>query len=572
MLWSPSWKSALYHTLIWIEYLIFYFISREIIRARNGYQMMIGGLTLIFLLIGIPAFLEYCSFQYFGGATQIGMRFSKYGEQVVSFFPLVLVGILRYSKKRFLIGLFVISILWLFIISTLGRTNLLLFTGECAAILGIIFIFKRFHRYRLKALKAALTLLLIPVPAHLVTFFTSDPGIPIIKRMSDAKGISYSGNFRKLMYSVSFEMFAAHPLTGIGAGNFGIQFNNYRMSYAVKNPTDVNLMTAENELAERSHSEYIQILAELGIPGLLIFAAFLIGIVLLAVESLKSFRRISLFQIAALTGVFAFLLSSMISSFSFRLMQNGLVFFFVLAVAAKLSFRSKSDKTKSEEIQLSANGLKLGYAMGMIACISLAGYCLSRAMSSYYTNQALQTGNFQQAEQYFVKAARLDNENPDLHFVYGARLIGEKNYAEAAEHFQKEIRLGRATATDYAYLAMAQNLSENPSGAEKTFADAAKLYPFSPFVRTRYAAILNGNGKSAEAENELAAARKINLRETNTWWKLINDGSKAAQREAFGNDDFIEIPDMPDGGCFRIILAERRIKYGLEEPEIKFDN
>ena len=116
------------------------------------------------------------------------------------------------------------------------------------------------------------------------------------------------------MTTLSFEMFKANPVVGAGADNFGMEVNKYREIYGANNPDDINLKASENELPERSHNEYLQILAELGVVGLLIFVAFLFGIGLMLIIAFR--RRASLITIGSLIGVFMFLASSLVSSYS----------------------------------------------------------------------------------------------------------------------------------------------------------------------------------------------------------------------------------------------------------------
>lgn len=566
--WSLSWKAAVYHTLIWLEYLIFYLIVRHVISIKDGFRTLIGFTVFVFVLIALPAIIEYCSFIIYAGSTTLGIRFAKYGEQVITLMPLIFAVILRFNGKRFALGAYTVTVLWLFVLSTLSRTSLLLCLAGIAAIIFLVFSLRQFHKYRRKTatiiLIAAFTTLLI----HSLSFLAEKPNVPIIARVSDNEGISYSNNFRKLMTLVSFEIFKSHPFTGVGADNYGIAFNEYRAIYADKNPNDVNLKVAENEIAERSHNEYLQILTELGIVGGIIFLFFLSSIVIMFFHAARHYRKFSLIPIAALIGAMLFLSSSLVSSYSFRLIQNGFVFFFVLAVAAKYLLK---DKPNSRQISVPTNYFKVACCVGIISCFLLALYCSMRAASVHYAHKVGELTDLEQAIPLYDKSFWLDELNPDAHFDFGINLLNAGLYNEAAQQFRQSIDIGRAPSSSYSYLSTAQYLAGDVTSAENTITEALKLYPFSPFVRTRYAYFLQLNGKNLEAEQQLNNARQIDRKQANSWWSLINDGIQPTTEKVFRNkDDFTPVMDLVPGDSLAAVRAEREIRFPSEKIQFNF--
>lgn len=570
MAWSASWKSALYHTLIWTQYLIFYLVARRVLNLQNGYKNFVTLLTIIFVIVSVPAIIEYCALTVFGGDSSLGVRYAKYGEQINAIFPLIAVGVLRLNGTRFAVGLLAVTTFWLFIVCTFSRTNLILFICGAAAIAATVFVFNRFHKYRFKTALAAIALIAAPLLLHSLVLPGDDLKAPIVTRITNKAETIGSGNFRKFMWAVSLEMFRTNPIAGVGAANFGLNLNDYRANYARRNPTDVNSAVAENQLPERSHNEYLQILAELGIVGGLIFMWFLSGIGLMFVDAFKRRRHISLFPFAALLGTALFLLSSVVTSYSFRLMQNGLVFFFVLAVAAKFFFDSQTPQKRSDKLTISPRLINFGCTLGTVACLLLAINCLMRASSAYYSGQALTQPNVEQAAPYFETAFRLDDENPSPHFDYAVNLLRVQRYDEAAQHFRQSIKRQRATSIDYSYLATAQTLSGDLQGAEKTMARAVEVFPRSAFARMRYADLLQRNGKNDLSLNERVIARQFDKKQAQGWWNLITEGASKAAQISFQDADSADAPIYlsPQTGL-RTILSERERLYPNEE--IKFD-
>ena len=77
-------------------------------------------------------------------------------------------------------------------------------------------------------------------------------------------------SFRPLLWRKTIEMVREHPLRGVGAGNFVVEFPRFEHQAAAK---------------PHAHNDALQVLAELGLPGLLAYLALLgaIGFALLSV-------------------------------------------------------------------------------------------------------------------------------------------------------------------------------------------------------------------------------------------------------------------------------------------------
>ncbi len=563
MAWAQSWKSALHHTLVWSMYLIFYLIVRHLINGDRNYGRLVTMLTVSFVLISIPAVIEYCAFLAFGGSSTLGLRYAKYGEPINTILPLLIAGTLRLSGRRFALGAAAVVALWLLIFCTFGRINVILFLAGLIAVAAAVFVFKQFHRYRRKMAFIVLTIILAPLPLHLFLLFASAPEIVAVSRFAGNEVTNSSKNFRKLMNSLSLEMFLANPVTGIGADNFGQQVNNYRASYALENPGDVNLANAENEIPERAHNEFLQVSTELGSVGGLILLWLLGSILLMAFRAFRDSKK-SLIPLAALIGTSLFLASSVVSSYSFRFVQNGFFFFFVLAVGARFLLKEKG----IPEIKpLTAGSLRLGYAFGIAICLTLLSCNIVRVTAVYLSERANNVSSYGAAAEFLNAAVRLDNENANIERSWGMRLIHEARFADAAPHLERSIDLGLARSVDFSYLATAQALANDIPAAEKTFERAANLYPRSTFVLTRYAAILKTNGKEIESAKALLHARQINKREANTWWLVLTESPTAASIKASGSEDYSAVMDLKPLDALYAVVREREIR----NPEEKFN-
>lgn len=562
--WAGSWRSTIHHTFVWAEYLIFYIAVRQFLdRGEYRRLMMVPAGSLLFL--AVLAVAAYLTYTFLGTGTTLGIVYAKYGEQVNTVFPLLIAGVVTLKGKRFRIAAAALAVIWLLIFCSFSRTNLGLFTLSASAVGLLIFAFKRFNGYRLRYAMLVGVFVAVTLPFNfLFPYLAGDPASLTAERLSDTSSIGGSNDFRKLMIGISSEMIFAHPVVGIGADNFGFSVNRYRAAYSAKNPNDPTLAQAESELPERAHNEFLQITAELGLVGLSIFMWFVAGIGVMAVRAFKRIRTASLFPFAAMTGIFAFLASSLVTSYSFRLQQNGLVFFFVLAVASRLIFgRGRSSNSLAA---FRTSHLRIAAVAGITACFVLLAYTSVRVASVAYTTRANFTADPARAAEYYETAMYLDSEDPEAAYFYGLRLMEKGEYEPAVELLKRSIAIGKAPSADFSYLASAQELGGDLKGAELTFAEAAALYPRSPFVLTRYAVLLKKNGDLDGAEREFALARSIDLKQANSWWVMIAESPQAATERALKDNTFAALMDLRPQTSMYAVKAEREIRH----PEEKF--
>ena len=568
-LWADSWKSAIHHSLVWLLFFTFFLIVRAILETRNGFRDL--GITLLAALVifSIGAIAGYVSFLVFGGENSLGIRHAKYGEQINTILPLLIVSVIRLKGRQFWIGVLSVATVWLLIYCSLGRINLLLFVIGFLATSTLIFALPRFHRYRMKIAFVALAVIIAPIPLQLFSLFSASSAPLVAQRLGDQESLTSSNNFRKLMIGVSLEMIRSHPLAGLGADNFGFEVNEYRKAYAQKHPDDPALNEAEDTIPERAHNEFLQIFAELGIVGVGIALWIVAGLGLMAVRAVQQLGHRSLFGPAAIIGIGLFCVSALVSSFSFRLIQNGFVFFFVLAVAAKILMRG--DEQQPQSPSSSKINIRAYSAVGLAACLILAAYWSIRLYSSYLSVEANYTQDFDQATSLYTLAAKLDDENPDARNNHGMRLFQEKRYSEAVPLLSEAIHIGRGRSVDFSFLSSAQILSRDDIGAEITMADALKLYPQSVFVLARYAHLLELNGRTTESTKMLDRAKRLDRREANAWWAFLNEGSNAAAAKALKNkDEFKPLMDLKPLSAVYAVRIEREIRYPEEKLQVNF--
>lgn len=152
-----------------------------------------------------------------------------------------------------------------FLVTLIGTTLAASRGGFLGFVAGFVFLLSRTHR-RIRNLAIA-SVLVLPI------IFLS-PASPIHRLMRPGYGSQRAEYGRKVVWKAGMAMVQAHPVIGIGLGNWLAVLSSYR------DPRDEPVVSL-------AHNTYIDIAAGLGLPGL---AAFL-GVLLAVLVTLESARR-----------------------------------------------------------------------------------------------------------------------------------------------------------------------------------------------------------------------------------------------------------------------------------------
>jgi O-antigen ligase/Flp pilus assembly protein TadD len=127
--------------------------------------------------------------------------------------------------------------------------------------------------------------------------------------------------FRMELWRKTLEMAGEHPLAGVGAGNFPVQFPRFERLQAAK---------------PHAHDDSLQMLAELGVPGLLIFLALFVSLALLLWRAQSSGDRARSALVAGLLGLLVAFVVAGLFEVPFALGATGLCFAWLLGLAGVL--------------------------------------------------------------------------------------------------------------------------------------------------------------------------------------------------------------------------------------------
>ena len=154
----------------------------------------------------------------------------------------------------------------------------LMFTHDRMAFLGIVFVFGASLWFRLIPVRAPL------IVALCLSIFVAPFIIPAtyLERVFSIdnykKSVSISSRWGLLKAGLG--MFADHPLTGVGAGNFGATLmKEYPFTLAAK--TVIWIRDAEDSTIsdhdQAAHNMYVEVASETGVFGLIVYMIFIFG-------------------------------------------------------------------------------------------------------------------------------------------------------------------------------------------------------------------------------------------------------------------------------------------------------
>lgn len=170
-----------------------------------------------------------------------------------------------------------------------------------------------------------------PVPAQTPAQTSAPTPVPTVKKtevLSSEQSYNLnmiSLNERKWLRGAAWNMFKAHPLTGVGVGKFGSLYNEYKPPGAPK----------MSYVSVKAHNQYLEILAETGIIG---FIAFLIlfgyGVFIVTFAFIHNFDSSVKYTIL---GFFASVIAMSVQGYSFGVLYHN--YFWVILGLTYAAFR-----------------------------------------------------------------------------------------------------------------------------------------------------------------------------------------------------------------------------------------
>jgi O-antigen ligase len=249
---------------------------------------------------------------------------------------------------------------------------------------------------------------------------------------------------RLLVWKISFHHFLQHPVMGSGYGAFKESYMKWQIEYLEKHPGFVNQTILNQQVSNVSgwvktaYNEYLEILVEQGVIGLVIFSLFIINI-------LGNFFRkndtYSVFPIYAFLIVVAILILALFS-YPFYSLPNLLLFFFAIAVIDVYATNPVNDNSAVSGGGLSARLIAILPIMGFLLLASFL-VNLTRSYNSYALAK-----QFKEQEDDYEKALPLYQEcystlrfDPVYLLDYGICFYDSGQHQEAYKEISAAMKL-----------------------------------------------------------------------------------------------------------------------------------
>ncbi|MBC7221465.1 O-antigen ligase family protein [Candidatus Bipolaricaulota bacterium] len=300
--------------------------------------------------------------------------------------------------------------------------------------------------------------------------------LPVITPLSAVRDLwaRKSGAIRAWDWWVGYEMWKDYPLFGIGLGGYKIYFVPYKPKF-LASPRGAGYAFPFPR-ADQAHNEYVQVAAELGTFG---FLVFLSGLALLAHLGLGRLSRLDnsqkKWELLLLGGGLITALVHAAPTFPFHLPASSLAFVAILGLA--LSPRYGPFGSLYLALGKRTRGLLASFLILLSLVVSVFavrdivadGYLLS-AQASYYL------GELDLAEQKIARAVELDFCPRVSLYWYGLIKAGLGKLAEAKEAFQRCLTHYRPEALYLNLAAVHLQLGE-PEGAEELLTELLATIP-----------------------------------------------------------------------------------------------
>lgn len=586
--WASLPNKAIYQSLTWWLYIVFFLAIRRVFSSARLSRASFITLGTVLLTLSFACMVDFWGTPVQEDGTLVKtmfLYFSGFSEMLAIGVTMFAAFALHLRRRRAAVFCgATATFAWLATLQASQRAPVIGCIVGLLLLLTSIFVKRELRTRRIFKRAALLTLafalatmtLLIPLGSH---------NLSSLERLHSTSIHDDNLHVRFLYWGIAFEMFRSRPLTGIGAGNYEDSYTQARAQYSAKHLDDPLTAMHDGMLIRWTHNQYIQVLAETGGVGLLLFTLFGLAVAFVSWRAWRT-SRAPLLVAGATGGLIGFSLAAITSVNALVWLGGGLMFFFATAFITHCAMRgdATSDVGATEAIfgstpqRISSLASPLFISPRVGACALTICLVMSLAMlvsASHRAGNAIALGkaesstSAQQAEERFRRALAWDANDVSTHFEYGMFLCGHDRWHEAIPHLRYGVTHGFNESSCYAYLALSQSEANDAAAAEQTLAEAVKVYPLSVFLRVRHAKALRERGDEAQAAAEEKMALSLDARAARGWQEFINFGSKKAALDARADSSIMPPNELSPETCIYPVLAEN-LRRGIEtRPDFK---
>ncbi len=290
------------------------------------------------------------------------------------------------------------------------------------------------------------------------------------------QALKSSANVRAWDWWVGYEMFKDQPIVGVGLGDYKREFLPYKAEFLATERGQYYAQTVGYIVrAAQAHNEYVQIMAEMGLMGLLATALLLATLFWSAICRLRaspSWEHAGLI-IGLFAGIVAFM-SDSIFSFPLHLPANALVLIFLLG-----ALHSRAVGRESLVISLGGRSSHL-LAAGLILVALTVSYLAYRDWrADLYLDlgtRLLKEGDLSGAQAAFEQSLRWDLTPAESLYWLGLIAYQQGDLERSRELFTRALPVF-VTENIYFYLALIEERLGERAAAQKYLDQLLALDP-----------------------------------------------------------------------------------------------
>ncbi|MCK5584990.1 O-antigen ligase family protein [Candidatus Bipolaricaulota bacterium] len=461
-------------TILLVYFVLLLWMIANVVRDQRDVRWL---LTALFASGTLAAL--YGVLQYFGivpgnpgetGVTAIistmGNRNHLGGFLLYLFYPAVI--LLLRARSRWVKALVVILLAFLFAVMLLLRqtgvqTTLPLVAGALVVGWLIFRPVRTNRRWRLALAGAVIAVCVFP----LILVLQNLPPISSADTVSEKPFLvrlweSNSGKTRAWDWWIGAEMFADHPITGVGLGNYKLNFIPFKADFlATERGQAFDFYIPR---ASQAHNEYIQIGAELGSVGLfMLFCSLGTLAVSLWIRLKRSNEndRLDLLLLAA--GILAFLVHSLVS-FPAHVVGSSLELIVFCGLALSLGYGESMTFTWT----LDGWKSKALHAVLVVIAVSVSLFAIADLRANWLMERGIaqvQAGLYSTGETTLEQSLKLDFAPRQSYYYLAIAQIQLGKLDEAEENLEKCM----TRFVDEASLLNFANLLVNTGQSERAF-------------------------------------------------------------------------------------------------------
>lgn len=487
---TNNYYTSLVDIARWVSFILAYFILISFFKERKWINALI-----IVVLFSALISATYAIFQFYGidfsfwAERQGRIRlFSTFGNPnylsgyLAIVLPLAFALFCMEKKKsrQIFLGI-VIAILYTGVFITNIGGWIAFFMGTLFMVIVLSIHQKKFLREN----RFRLLVLIVIISIISVIYSSPNPSNPTGRSVA-REAVSYTNpknstiQQRFLILLSSIQMIKEHPLLGSGIGTFGIHYPASQGKVLSLKENKKYIPLANKSI--NAHNDYLHLWAETGIVGLACFLWIVFLFYKKSFKYLKEVKKEDKFLLIGLMGMGAALLVDALVSFPFHIIQNGMLFPFMLALSILIG--GKREETDEKEVNLKKKKFPLLLRKAIQISIVILAISLGiLRVRIFIADTHIQKGRYlamakryPQARVELEKAAQI-NPHDDRIYMYLGQVYNQLSEYEMAIFAFKKAEDSWMYPLLYNNLGFAYQAMWQLDDAEKAFKENIYLFP-----------------------------------------------------------------------------------------------